>query len=462
MILKKLLTYHINNYANEYLGDELRVESEKFIYFIDAKQATFRDQITPYVGYLIRFKHRKNYRDLILAYDSSNEYRFITLNNIVKIGKKTYESYIDKRVSIKTSKSIFTEIKKSMKNFIINDIDYSSKETISSELQKHYISIYLDYMIKKVANPNILEKEYKNVFEEGKKPKFTKDIAKTTKVTKKYTNPIEKFIDKYAFGHRQVMLFGEKGTGKTYNIKNVCENNDWELITISGHFGLDEYSLLGHLIRLKNGSFDWKNGRLAKAFRMASQGKKVVVFIDEILRMNPQTLNLLVTTMDPYKGNYELELDNPTQSSDEYVDTEILRVSTKNLWFIAATNIGANYEVSNIDEALKDRFIMKQMTLSNDQMKSIIKQKLEDKDLHINIDVIMEFYEKIHLLFEQELISHDINLRHIMDVLEYAEFIRDLKELFEDKMLAWVGLDYTGEPIKKEVELVHKLIEKYF
>ncbi len=407
------------------------------------------------VSYMIEVIIDENTLFLIATYDKLKGIEYITLEDIFEYKLATYHIMSGR---VLTSKyrlhPFYNEIKSNLKDSYIKFFKYEekiydfNKEKLIDLLKNEFPANLVDKL-----------KLYGNdIFFKNKLPVEVNHKGNISEI-KEDTNLVE-FIERYAFGHRQLMLFGEKGTGKTYAIRQFVDKNNWQLVKIDGHAGLDEYSLLGHLIRTEDGSFSWKNGSLAQAFREATLGNRVVVFIDEILRMSPQTLNLLITVMDPYNGYYELELDSPIKDEvNGSIKTETLKAPVQNIWFICATNIGANYEVSAMDEAFKDRFILKEMKLTLEEMSKIITLKLKEKEVAYSTKKIMVFYGKMHNLYLSKMISSDINLRHITDVIEYASKGADLKILFKDKVFAWAGLNYNGEPVQDEINIINKAID---
>ncbi len=433
-----------------------KVIDKKFTLFTSLKKNNAQYKAKIKIAYKVVVSVNKTEYILMLTYDTINGFEFLSLEDIFLFKNSTYKVMSQRVLNTKyRTHPFYDEIKYNMIDLYDDLFTYEDTKII---LKKDSLIKILAPEFNNTINNNL--KQYTDiVFTKYQLPVEINHRGKVTQV-KEDVNLIE-FIERYAFGHRQLLLFGEKGTGKTYTIRKFVDKNNWQLLKIDGHAGLDEYSLLGHLIRNENGSFSWKNGSLAQAFREASKGKRVVVFIDEILRMSPQTLNLLITAMDPYNGYYELELDSPKKNKNsDYISTETLKAPTQNLWFICATNIGANYEVGAMDEAFKDRFILKEMQISLDEMRIIIEQKLLDKNIQYSAKKIMIFYGKIHSLYLSKVISHDINLRHLTDVIEYANKPEDLKILFKDKIFAWVGLNYNGEPIKDEITIINNAIDK--
>jgi len=142
-------------------------------------------------------------------------------------------------------------------------------------------------------------------------------------------------------------LVGRHGVGKTYGIRKYAEKNNIELVNIQANASID----------------DIYYGKLALAFKRAAQGKKIIVFIDEFLRLPELTFNNLITAMDPYDGYYIYDTERPIKSNnvdnEDCMETEELKVPIENIWFVCSTNIGQDYNVEELELALKDRFILK-------------------------------------------------------------------------------------------------------
>jgi len=178
---------------------------------------------------------------------------------------------------------------------------------------------------------------------------------------------------------RNVLIFGETGSGKTYEVLRVFKNLKRRglydsLVQIDFTSGLEDTDLLGRVIplsperkvreylRLKEqfpdvredvlvkSIGDWciEEGELAKAFRLAREGNRVLVLLEEISRANPKTLNLLIKAMDGVRGVYRLH---------NFLTGETLTAKIENLVFVATANFGGGYSgTETLDEALLDRF----------------------------------------------------------------------------------------------------------
>lgn len=95
---------------------------------------------------------------------------------------------------------------------------------------------------------------------------------------------------------------------------------------------------------------DWciEEGELTRAFRLAREGKRVIILLEEIPRANPRTLNLLIEAMDGVRGVYRLH---------NFLTGEMLTAGIENLAFVATANFGGEYaRTETPDEVLPDRF----------------------------------------------------------------------------------------------------------
>ena len=60
------------------------------------------------------------------------------------------------------------------------------------------------------------------------------------------------------------------------------------------------------LLMKSMGEWGIEEGELSEAFKLAREGKRVILLLEEISRANPKTLNLLIKAMDGVKGFYRL------------------------------------------------------------------------------------------------------------------------------------------------------------
>jgi len=110
----------------------------------------------------------------------------------------------------------------------------------------------------------------------------------------------------------------------------------------------------------------------------------VVLVIDEILRIPTRELNILLSTLIPWRGKYTLRTGRALKSEDGIAYEEEISVSTKNLWIVGTTNIGRQHNNHSADEAFFDRFRVIRKETSDIEIETILKMKINAKSFTQN------------------------------------------------------------------------------
>lgn len=219
--------------------------------------------------------------------------------------------------------------------------------------------------------------------------------------------------------------------------------------------------MIGYYAKDASGGLVWLDGALTEAFRLA-QTQKVVLFIDEILRIPARELNVLVGSISPSsKNTYRLRTNRVTDITDGVGRTEIIEVPTSNLWIVATTNVGAKYNVDEIDHALSDRFRVYEKNLSPFEMKQIIEFWLEFKKFNLKwLDKFVDMEEKIRTLFNSGEIENVINIRHISEIIQFASSEDEFLSFAIDLLPNLCTTDMNGQLDKTEKELILKTFKR--
>lgn len=273
---------------------------------------------------------------------------------------------------------------------------------------------------------------------------------------------IEEFIDRYMF-KKHVLIQGEKGGGKTYGVHKKLDDAKINYIEIDGHEGIESIDLLGYLVKDYSGNFVWMDGALTEAFRKA-QTEKVVLFIDELLRIPKREQNIFVGALTPMSDNtYTLRTGRLIDVKDNIGRTEYIKVPTENLWVVGTTNVGAGYAIEEIDEAFADRFrIMNKMTTES-ELESIILSQLRDKGLEESlVSNFLSFFKEMRDLVDGGELEKRINIRHICEIIQLTDDKSTIKEYAMDLIPQWVTQDTDGRLNKAEIDIITKIIKKNF
>lgn len=152
---------------------------------------------------------------------------------------------------------------------------------------------------------------------------------------------------------KNLMIVGPTGCGKTMAAKIASKMLDRELHFFNmGSTQDPRLSLIG------NTSFNPEDGTVfnKSEFVKAITTPNAVVLLDELTRIHPEGMNILMTVLDP--GQRYLRLD-------ESEKTEVIKVAD-GVSFIATANIGNEYTSTRmLDRALTDRFQIFEMDVLN-------------------------------------------------------------------------------------------------
>lgn len=267
------------------------------------------------------------------------------------------------------------------------------------------------------------------------------------------------FSKRYMF-KKHVLIKGERGTSKTFSLDKFLNDNELTTIFMTAHEGVESQDMVGYYTKDATGGLVWLDGTLTQAFRLA-QKQKVVLFIDEMLRIPARELNVLIGSISPSsKGTFKLRTNRIVNISDGIGETEILEVPQENLWVAATTNVGAKYNVDEIDHALSDRFRVYEKTLTPFETRQIITFWLDMRGFDSKwVDKFVNLEEKIRALFNSGEIENIINIRHISELIQYAETEGDFISYAVDLLPNLCGVDMNGQIDKTEKELILKLIK---
>lgn len=293
---------------------------------------------------------------------------------------------------------------------------------------------------------------------------------------------VDQLMEKYAF-KKHILLQGDKGSGKTYIAADYAEKHGIHMVYISGYKSMESTDLLGHLIQVleepsrKKGqanlfetpqslvSIRWKDGPVTEAFRRAKRGEKVILMYDELLRTPGHELNILVGALAPIKGHYVLRTGKAIGIGDEgEVLEETIRAPIENLWVIATTNIGAQYKVDDVDSALEDRFRIVRKDSNIRDMEKILLEAATIKGYPAKetTDKLLNFFTVMEKLKTDGKVNKLINLRHLIEAVEFSDNQADIRETLFETRAAWVENDIDGHPIMQQEALVELALQKIF
>jgi hypothetical protein len=247
---------------------------------------------------------------------------------------------------------------------------------------------------------------------------------------------MDDFINRYAF-KKHIKIVGKAGVGKTFKVDQFAEESGHAYEFIAGHSGLESIDLLGYYTKNNAGNMVWMDGALAAAFRKASHkdstgkyDKKCILVIDELLRIPARELSICVGSLTPSsRGTFKLRTNRIVDEIDGVGEAELLECPVENLWVVATTNIGGDFDVENIDTALDDRFRTIDVEMDNSTFRSII-ESVDDSNNKLGSDVIdnfMKLKDAINILYLDQKLRNSISIRHVSEILTACT---DKKQLF--------------------------------
>jgi len=341
----------------------------------------------------------------------------------------------------KLNKELLNSLPEKVVDYIINDYDL-------------FRGIYKDKSIN-ILDLNKYNDVLKPYIEEN--IKINKDLIEFLNKYKTIDNEnLLDFIKRYAF-KEHILISGPRGIGKTYTIdKYLREQKDITIEFIGCHNAIESIDLLGYYVRTHDGSFVWLDGVLSSAFRKAQEGK-VALFMDELLRTPSRELNILVASLTPdSEGYFNLRTNRIINTKDGVGEVELIRVPKENLWVVGTTNIGADYEVGELDLAFQDRFISKDISSSKESIVTILSKYTEDETI---INKLVNLYEQVETLVNAQELSHTLNVRHLTKVLTYANSITEIKKYLLDFIPNVCSRNIDGKFNETEVALYKKLVK---
>ena len=272
---------------------------------------------------------------------------------------------------------------------------------------------------------------------------------------------INSFEDEYKFKLRRELknTYGILG-GKTFLIHNWCKKVKIKEIFLGEHEQLESIDFLGHYIQNKDGSFLWKDGALTEAFREAEKGNRVVLIIDEILRIPKRELNILIYSLIAWNDKYILRTGRAMSEVDDVATEETIYAPKNKIWVVGTTNVGSGYAVEEIDEALADRFrIIRKDSTRAEMERILIKYVKKKKFSKISIFRLIRFFSEMRRYKSQDILNKIINIRHLVEAIEFSNMEDEIADILKDTILAWVDRDLDGYPHASQVEIIEKLID---
>jgi len=253
---------------------------------------------------------------------------------------------------------------------------------------------------------------------------------------------------------QRLRIEGPPGCGKTLLVEWYCYKNKLPLFSVQG-YGARVSDLIGTPWIVENTAF-WVDGILTKAL-LCSQERPCVLLVDEFNRMDPYEQAAFLEIAD-----YRCQLTIPLTS-------EIIKGNPDNLKIVLTMNVGTEYFVHKLDDAIKRRFPRIELDFlglvkPEAEVQAVVKQTGIGKNL---AKLMVEVANKIRksAKSEKSTIRKGIPTHNI---IEWARLAIAYKRLGIRNPLLEAGLDavasYYEGIARKEVEQILRsyvdLIEK--
>lgn len=213
--------------------------------------------------------------------------------------------------------------------------------------------------------------------------------SSTRKIPKDFfISPLKwKILIRSIISQQNLMITGHTGCGKTDVVELAAKALGRNIVNINmGSTQDPRVSIIGNI------SYDPVNGTVhnESAFIKAISTPNTVVLLDELTRLHPEGVNILMSVLDPKRRFLRIDEDN---------DNRVINVA-KNVSFIATANIGNEYtSTRTLDRAFNDRFqIMEMDLLTKEEETSLLNMKYpEQSDINnklasFSFDLKREFF----------------------------------------------------------------------
>ena len=265
-----------------------------------------------------------------------------------------------------------------------------------------------------------------------------------------------------------ILIAGDRGAGKTWESRDFANRNNFPLCEFGGHQGIEAVDMLGSFAPLGGSQFVWKDGPISEAFRKA-KNEKVVLLIDEVLRIPQRELSLLLTALSPTKNRtYKIRtgrIKQVIQSEDGAVGVEeVLECPCENLCVIATTNVGSEFAVDECDPAVAERFVVIQKDTSVDQLRAILTSIAKEKGYSVDkVNQTISFYNAMKKLVSKGLVLKMPTTRTLSRAFnELSSSEAEIFRAIKAQHLLWVARDSEGTPVEEQVKAVFDVLESSF
>jgi MoxR-like ATPase len=263
-----------------------------------------------------------------------------------------------------------------------------------------------------------------------------------------------------------VLVIGPPASGKTHSVRAFAESISGAYIEYGCHDGSESTDLLGFTVPYKGG-WVWKDGPVSEGFRKAAAGTKVVLLLDELLRMPRQQRSGLLTAFGEYKGRYTLRTGRIVSECDGVGQEETLSCECKNLFLVGTTNAGAQYGIEDMDGALKSRFRIMYFSVSAQTISEALEAELglkawRESDKAWAKSKLTELMRKSELAAKSAALNAPLDMRAVKRIIASCAAKDGLERSAEGERLQCVGMSKDGGLIEEHGSFYAEMVKKVF
>lgn len=259
-----------------------------------------------------------------------------------------------------------------------------------------------------------------------------------------------------------VLLMGPPSTGKTHLSREFAASQESALwIEYGCHEGTEPTDLLGFYGPFESG-WVWRDGPVSQAFRKARGGQRVVLVLDELLRIRGRHLTPLLTAFSETHGQYRLRTGRILSVDDGVGQEETLVVDASLIAIVATTNIGAQFDMDAMDPAIKSRFRMIYMDGPDSITRAIPKAIAARGWPDSAAQRLLRLHGQTEKSARSGVLKMALDLRALRRAIAMATTEGELRSTLWGERLQCVGLDAEGRPIAEQEEHYGKILEKAF
>jgi len=254
----------------------------------------------------------------------------------------------------------------------------------------------------------------------------------------------------------KILVTSPPSYGKSYSIRKLGKAYDLYLEHGCSDSIDEETTLVGSTVPDGNGGFAVVDGVLTQAVRAASEGKRVLLFLDEVLRWPIVSQEFLLSFLEPNKSSGDPEYVLRTRHMSNGA-CEVISCKIDKLHIIAAGNRSAN----SITEAFWSRWHKVNVKFDLDEFATICKQIADTYGVTIYESIFADAAKLSRDLYNQMRIKAPIDCRTLINAIEWAgsddwsDIRKWIQDNLEDQLVESDAR--TGDPLNDSLDAIEEI-----